>query len=108
MEMKNSICGNIKFLFQPAEETLSGAKTVIDAGVLDGVDYAMTVHVMTASDMHTGSILLSYDTPCAPSADFFSMKIKGVGCHGSSPSIGIDPISCACRIVNGIEHIKTY
>lgn len=106
--MKESLRGNVKLLFQPAEEILSGAKAVIEEGVLDGVDYAMTVHVMTASDLPTGSVLLSYDSPCAPSADFFSMKVKGVGCHGSSPSIGIDPISCACRIITNLEHIKTH
>ena len=44
-------------------------KAVIEEGVLDGVDYAMTVHVMTASDIPTGCVLLSYDSPCAPSAD---------------------------------------
>ena len=104
--MKESLCGNVKLLFQPAEEILSGAKAATKEGVLDGVDYAMTVHVMTASEIPTGSVLLSYDSPCAPSADFFSMKVKGVGCHGSSPSIGIDPISCACRIITNLEHIK--
>ena len=76
--------------------------------MLDGVDYAMTVHVMTASDIPTGCVLLSYDSPCAPSADFFEMTVKGIGCHGSSPSIGIDPISCACRIITNLEHIKTH
>ena len=107
-KMKDKICGNIKLLFQPAEEILSGAKAVIDEGVLEGVDYAMTVHVMTACNMATGSVLLSYDTPCAPSADFFKMTVKGIGCHGSSPSIGVDPISCACRIITSLEHIKTH
>lgn len=106
--VKNDLCGNIRLLFQPAEEILSGAEMTIKNGVLDGVDYAMTLHVMTASDIATGSILLSYDTPSAPSADFFEMKITGKGCHGSSPSIGIDPITCACRIVTDLQHIKAY
>lgn len=106
--MTDRLCGNVKLLFQPAEETLSGAKAVIDEGVLLGVDYAMTVHVMTASEIPTGSVILSYDTQSAPSADFFRMTVKGIGCHGSSPSIGIDPISCACRIVTNLEHIKSH
>ncbi|MBE6681198.1 MAG: amidohydrolase [Ruminococcaceae bacterium] len=106
--VKHDFCGNIRLLFQPAEEILSGAEMTIKNGVLDGVDYAMTLHVMTASDIATGSILLSYDSPSAPSADFFEMKITGKGCHGSSPSIGIDPITCACRIVSDLQHIKAY
>ena len=106
--LKDKLCGNVRLLFQPAEEILSGAKVSIENGVLDGVDYAMTLHVMTASDVPTGCVLLSYDSPAAPSADFFEMKIIGKGCHGSSPSIGIDPISCACRIVTDLQHIKAY
>lgn len=106
--VRKDFCGNVRLLFQPAEEILSGAKAAIENGVLNGVDYAMTLHVMTASDIPTGSILLSYDSPSAPSADFFEMKISGKGCHGSSPSIGIDPITCACRIVSDLQHIKAY
>ena len=106
--IKDNISGNVKFLFQPGEEILSGAKKAIECGILDGIDMAMTLHVMTASDFPVGSILLSYDTPCAPSADFFEIRIKGEGCHGSSPAMGIDPITCACRIVTSLEHIKAY
>ena len=106
--LKSELCGNIRLLFQPAEEILSGAEKAIENGILDGVDYAMTLHVMTASEIPTGSVLLSYDSPCAPSADFFEMKITGKGCHGSSPSIGIDPVTCACRIVTDLQHIKAY
>lgn len=107
-QMKENLKGEVRFLFQPAEEILSGAKKAIEEGVLDKVNYSMTVHVMTACDIPTGRILLSYDTPCAPSADFFEIKINGIGCHGSSPSIGVDPITCACRIVTALEHIKTH
>lgn len=107
-QIKDSINGNIRLLFQPAEEILSGAKQAAESGVLDGVDGAMTIHVIPASDIPAGSVLLSYDSPAAPSADFFEMKITGKGCHGSSPSMGIDPISCACRIVTCLEHIKTH
>lgn len=107
-QISEKINGNIRLLFQPAEEILSGAKHAIDNGVLFGVDMAMTVHVMTASELQTGTVILSYDSPAAPSADFFEMKVSGKGCHGSSPSIGIDPITCACRIVTTLEHIKAY
>ena len=106
--LKDNFCGNVRLLFQPAEEILSGAEMAIKNGVLDGADFAMTLHVMTASDVPTGCVLLSYDSPAAPSADFFEMKIFGKGCHGSSPSIGIDPITCACRIVTDLQHIRAY
>ncbi|MBR2021771.1 MAG: amidohydrolase [Clostridia bacterium] len=106
--MRESIFGNVKFLFQSAEETLSGARCAINDGILDGVDMAMTVHVMVNSEVPTGSVILSFDSPSAPSADFFVIEITGKGCHGSSPSIGVDPITCACRIVESLEHIRAY
>ena len=106
--IKENINGSIRLLFQPAEETLSGAKQALESGVLDGVNAAMTLHVMTSGNYPVGSVLLSYDSPSAPSADFFEMRIKGKGCHGSSPGTGIDPISCACRIITSLEHIKTH
>ena len=68
----------------------------------------MTVHVMTATDIPTGRAILSYDSPCAPSADFFKITVKGKGCHASSPVLGIDPISASCRIVQAIDYIKTH
>jgi len=107
-QIKENINGSIRLLFQPAEEILSGAKQALESGVLDGVNAAMTLHVMTSGNYPVGSVLLSYDSPSAPSADFFEMRIKGKGCHGSSPGIGIDPISCACRIITSLEHIKTH
>ncbi len=106
--IRDSFCGKIRLLFQPAEELLLGASRAIENGILDGVDMAMTLHVMTAGDLPTGSVILSYDTPSAPSCDFFSVRISGKGCHGSSPSIGIDPISTACRIITDLGHIKTH
>ncbi len=105
---RNELCGNVRLLFQPAEEILSGAQKATECGVLDGVDCAVTLHVMTDTDIPTGSVLVSYDTPSAPSADFFIVKITGKGCHGSSPSLGVDPITCACRVVTDLEHIRAY
>lgn len=105
---RGGLCGNIRLLFQPGEEILSGAKRAIDCGVLSGVDCALTLHVMTDTDIPTGSVLLSFDSPSAPSADFFEIKISGKACHGSSPALGVDPITCACRIVTDLEHIRAY
>ncbi len=105
--MKESLSANVIFLFQPGEELLCGAKHMIDEGALNGADCAVTVHVLTDSEIPTGSVLLSYDTPSAPSADFYKVTVKGKGCHGSSPSIGIDPIYALCKIITTLDEIKT-
>ena len=42
---KNSLCGTVKLIFQPAEEGVRGARAMVEAGVADGVDYLFGMHV---------------------------------------------------------------
>ncbi len=109
VNMKDDISCSIKLLFQPAEEIISGAKSMIEEGVLENpkVDAAMTLHVLTSDIIEVGSVIMTKANPSAPSADFFEITIKGEGCHGSSPHTGIDPIPAACRIVTALDEIKT-
>ncbi len=94
---EGELSGQVKLMFQPAEEILEGAKDMIDAGILEkpNVGGAMMLHVMTASALPTGSIVVPSAGKCAPSADFFSVEFLGKGCHGASPDSGIDPIGAA-------------
>ena len=98
--------GNVRFLFQPAEELLEGAKDMIDAGVLEGVDAAMMIHVALAP-LPTGMAIISSPGVSAPAADYFTIRIQGKSCHGSSPQDGIDPIPAAAQILLAIQNIQT-
>ena len=73
--------GIVKFMFQPAEEILEGAKDMIDAGVLENpkADGAMMVHVMTGVPIKSGTVIVSAPGVSAPAADFFKIEIKGKG-----------------------------
>ena len=46
-ENEDALCGTVKLMFQPAEETFEGAKDMIANGILDGVDAALAYHVST-------------------------------------------------------------
>lgn len=98
--------GNVRFLFQPAEELLEGAKDMIDAGVLEGVDAAMMIHVGLAP-LPTGMAIISSPGVSAPAADYFTIRIRGKSCHGSAPQDGIDPIPAAAQILLAIQNIQT-
>ena len=98
--------GNVRFLFQPAEELLEGAKDMIDAGVLEGVDAAMMIHVALAP-LPTGMAIISSPGVSAPAADYFTIRIHGKSCHGSAPQDGIDPIPAAAQILLAIQNIQT-
>lgn len=65
--------GTLKFLFQPAEETLDGALSVIDAGVLDDVDMAFGMHIRPVQDMPTGSFCAAVNYT---SSAFIGIDIK--------------------------------
>lgn len=100
--------GLVKFMFQPAEEILEGARDMIAKGVLGQpkVDGAMMVHVMTGVPLKTGTIVVSAPGVSAPAADFFEIKIKGKGCHGSMPHMGVDPLTAAAHIIIALQEIQ--
>ena len=105
-EMKDEIKGTVKFIFQPAEEVVSGAKKMIECGVLENpkVDAAFGMHIW--SDVPTGKISLQ-PGPILASADLWNLTIKGKSCHGSSPWQGVDAVTCMTAILNGFHTIVT-
>ena len=100
--VNEDLSGNVRFLFQPAEELLEGAKDMIDAGVLEGVDAAVMIHVALAP-LPTGMAIISSPGVSAPAADYFTIRIQGKSCHGSAPQDGIDPIPTAAQILLTIQ-----
>ena len=99
--------GTVKLLFQPAEETLEGAKAAIAAGVLKDPDVggATTLHVMTASEMKSGTLVVFSKGVSAPAADYFTITVKGKGCHGSTPHNGVDALTAAAHILVALQEI---
>lgn len=104
---ENEIEGTVKLMFQPAEEIFKGAKDMIDNGLLENpkVDAAIMFHVMAAMPAPLGTFLVSAPGVSASAADFFEIKVKGKGCHGSAPNKGIDPLSAAAHIVVALQEI---
>lgn len=95
--------GSVKFIFQPAEEILSGARGMIAAGVLSDeprLDAVVAGHVMP--DRLCGRIALR-PGPNLAAADSFSITVKGAGTHGASPHRGKDPIPVAAEIVLALQ-----
>jgi len=104
---EKELSGCIKFMFQPAEELLTGAKDMLEAGVLDAPDIkgAMMLHVMTGVPFPTGTLIVSSPGISAPAADFFTIHIKGKGCHGSMPHKGADPLTAAAHLIIALQEI---
>ncbi|MBL7958827.1 amidohydrolase, partial [bacterium] len=80
-KMKSQLKGNIKFIFQPAEEALSGgAELVVKEGVVDDVEAVFGIHVDPSLKMGTFGIK---DDAMMASVDFFDIEVKGSGGHGA-------------------------
>jgi len=103
-EIKEQIHGNIKFVFQPAEEGQGGAERMIKDGVLENpkVDYALGAHIWPT--VEAGKIGLKYGSVMA-APDMFDIRIKGKGGHGAEPHNAIDPISIACQVYMSLQTI---
>lgn len=101
-DLKDEIQGTIKFMFQPAEEAIGGAKPMIDEGILDGVDMAFGAHLQ--GGMVEGKVGLKVG-PMMASPDTFRIKVIGKGGHGSKPDIAIDPVVASANIILGLQMI---
>ena len=107
--MKSEIKGTIKFIFQPAEEgppegEEGGAALMVKEGVMENpkVDVMFGLHI--ESDIEVGKIEYKPGAFMAAS-DWFSIKVKGKGSHGSQPWKGIDPIQISAQIIDGLQTI---
>ncbi len=109
LEYRLNAC--VVLMFQSAEEILEGAKDMIDSGILENPkpDGAFMIHVSSGNTLPAGMVVFADSGEIAPSADFFTIKILGEGCHGADPSKGVDPILvsshvvCALGIINSRE-----
>jgi amidohydrolase len=99
---KESLQGNIKLIFQPAEEGGAGAYKMINEGVLDGVDEIFGLHVWSPLD--TGKIGIRSGAVMA-SSDIFEIIIKGKGGHAAFPHLSIDPSAIVPEIYNALQKI---
>ena len=105
-ENKENIHGNVKLLFQTDEEGSRGAERLCAEGHLNGVDAIFGTHIGTiiSGDIPAGTVI---STPgcCMASFDKFVIKVKGFGCHGSTPEKGVDPINIASHIVINLQEV---
>ena len=98
--------GTAVFIFQPAEELLSGAKPMIEAGVLDNprVDEIYGLHLTTQDPAGKVNVRPG---PTMASGDGFSIDVVGKGGHGAYPHLSVDPMIAAAHILIGMQSMVT-
>jgi amidohydrolase len=103
-DVKNELNGAIKFIFQPAEETLSGAQAMIADGALDDpkLDLILGYHNWPA--VAAGKV--GYNAGAVmSSADAFDITLKGRDGHGAHPHLAIDALAAAAHLVSQLQTI---
>ena len=98
----NQINGNIKFIFQPAEEGFGGAQYMIDDGAIDDVDEIYGLHVWNYQKAGTVGIKSG---PVMAAADKFTVSIKGIGGHGAAPQGTVDATIVASYLIQSLQTI---
>src|SRR5246500_5602501 len=104
---KNTWHGTLMLIGQPAEETISGAKAMIDDGFLKRFpkpDVGVALHV--GNVLPAGKIGIAPGTYDA-NADSLRITIYGKGGHGSAPHTAIDPIVIAARTILALQTIPS-
>ncbi|MET3940879.1 amidohydrolase [Paenibacillus sp. PvP094] len=100
---KVDIQGEIRFLFQPAEELLpGGAVKVIADGALEGVDVIYGIHLWTPLPV---GVAASKEGPLMAAADDFYIEIKGKGGHGGMPQSTVDSLVAGSALVMQLQTV---
>lgn len=105
-EHEEELPGTVKLFFQPAEETVGGAKNMIEDGCLENpkVTEVLALHVDPAGE--AGTVSIKYG-PMNAACDEFSIEIEGRTGHGAHPEQGVDAIVIAAQTVMALQTISS-
>ncbi|KAB2336302.1 amidohydrolase [Cytobacillus depressus] len=101
-EVKDELPGNVRLLFQPAEEVCQGAKAMIEQGAIQDVDNVFGIHIW--SQMPTQKVSCT-PGPSFASTDIFKVHFKGKGGHGAIPQDCIDAAIVASSFVMNVQTV---
>lgn len=99
---KDKLEGNVRFIFQPAEEITEGAKWICDKGALEGITAIFGMH--NKPELPVGTVGIK-NGPLMASVDQFKVTFKGIGGHAGMPHHTIDPIVMASQYVLSVQTI---
>jgi len=111
-ERRAELPGHVILMFQPGEEGMGGAKTMIEEGLLDAAvrgggvrpTGALAIHISTRYP--SGEIHLK-PGPEMAATDVIRITVRGRGGHASAPHQTVDPIAVAAEIVIALQAMVT-
>jgi len=106
-KLKDQWSGTVLFIGQPAEETVGGARAMLNAGLYNRFgkpNYALGLH--DDAEIETGKIAVTEGYACA-NTDAVDVTVKGMGGHGAYPHKTKDPIVLSAEIINAWQTIAS-
>lgn len=102
-KQRETLHGEVLFVFQPAEEAgVGGADSILATNVLDGIDSIFSLH--SSPILEVGEIGINEGAITA-AVDMLKIKIKGTGSHGAQPQDGRDPIAASAAVISSLQSI---
>jgi len=102
--MREDLPGQVKLLFQPAEEGPGGAKPMIDDGALESPRPEAVFGLHLWSDLEVGTAAIR-PGPHMAASDTVRLTIGGVGGHGAYPHAGVDAIAVAGQVICALQNV---
>ena len=99
-QSRRELRGRVRLIFQPAEETTEGARALVEAGVIDGVEAIFGLH--NHPGLPAGKVAFREGSLMAAS-DRLRIKVLGKGGHAAQPHLTIDPVVAAAGILTGMQ-----
>lgn len=103
-DIEDTFSGTVKLFFQPAEETIGGARQMIEAGCLENPPVEAVIGLHIQPKLPTGHLEFYLGEMNAASTEM-EIVIEGSSCHGAHPNHGIDPILVASHVVVALQSI---
>ncbi|WP_431803808.1 M20 peptidase aminoacylase family protein [Halobacillus andaensis] len=92
----------VKFIFQPAEETCTGALKMVEKQAVDNVDYLYGIHLRPAQEISLGT---ASPAIIHGAVKMYNAEIKGSDAHGARPHLNHNAIEIGAQIVNMLSNI---
>ncbi|WP_293575836.1 M20 aminoacylase family protein [Phaeobacter sp.] len=96
--------GRVALIFQPAEETIGGARIMVEEGLMERFNIGEVFALHNAPGLPAGAFMTNPGALMA-AVDTFHIHIQGVGGHGAMPHEARDPVMAACGIAQAIQTI---
>ncbi len=109
MKHRNRFNGKIRLIFQPAEEGVRGAGSIVEGGWLDDADYAMAVHLFPGNGGRTCLSIIKEDIKATLATSKFDVRFLGKAAHaGAAPHEGKNAMLAAASAVLNLHAIPRY